>query len=97
MLLSCAKRKYVSPWFIDKLFSNLDCNVKMNLFQWSEFMEIGKEVPEEELIDRIRGQAPNKCCTLIYTVSRISLVFSIQKKQYVLSEPTCAHVAIQYC
>ncbi len=34
-------------------------------------MEIGKEVPEEALIDRIRGQAPNKCCTLIYTVSTL--------------------------
>ena len=37
--------------------------------QWSEFMNIGKDVPEEDLIERIRGQAPNKCCTLIYTVS----------------------------
>ena len=33
-------------------------------------MELGKDVPEDDLIGRIRGQAPNKCCTLIYTVRR---------------------------
>ena len=32
-------------------------------------MDLGKGVPEEALIERIRGQAPNKCCTLIYTVT----------------------------
>ena len=35
-------------------------------------MELGKDVPEEDLIDRIREQAPNKCCTLIYTVSTLT-------------------------
>ena len=32
-------------------------------------MDLGKGVPEEALLERIRGQAPNKCCTLIYTVT----------------------------
>lgn len=39
------------------------------VLQWKEFLEVGKAVPDSELEERIRGQAPNKCCTLIYTVS----------------------------
>lgn len=38
-------------------------------FQWNEFMELGKDVAEETLQARIANLAPNKCCTLIYTVS----------------------------
>lgn len=32
-------------------------------------MEVGKEVPDDVLQERINDLAPNKCCTLIYTVS----------------------------
>ena len=32
-------------------------------------MEVGKEVPDETLQERINELAPNKCCTLVYTVS----------------------------
>lgn len=32
-------------------------------------MELGKDVAEETLQARIDNLAPNKCCTLIYTVS----------------------------
>ena len=35
--------------------------------QWSEFMELGKDVPDEQLDAIINTQAPNKCCSLIYT------------------------------
>jgi len=38
--------------------------------QWSEFMAIGSQSLEAELERRIRAQAPNKCCTIIYTVRR---------------------------
>ena len=34
-------------------------------------MEKGKKGSEKLLEARIRNQAPNKCCTLIYTVSRM--------------------------
>ena len=42
--------------------------------QWSEFMNLGNDVPHEYLIERLRGQAPNKCCTLIYTVRKLGLL-----------------------
>ena len=32
-------------------------------------MEAGKDVPDDVLQERINDLAPNKCCTLIYTVS----------------------------
>jgi len=40
-------------------------------------MEFGKEVPDDVLQQRINDLAPNKCCTLIYTVrSFLDLVLS---------------------
>ncbi|KAJ7326101.1 Long-chain-fatty-acid--CoA ligase acsbg2 [Desmophyllum pertusum] len=38
-----------------------------NVYNWNDFMEVGKEVPDDALQDRINELAPNKCCTLIYT------------------------------
>ncbi|XP_038079332.1 long-chain-fatty-acid--CoA ligase ACSBG2-like [Patiria miniata] len=38
-----------------------------NVYTWSEFMEIGKDVPDSDLDDIINSQAPNHCCSLIYT------------------------------
>lgn len=37
-------------------------------------MELGKDVGDEVLQARIDNLAPNKCCTLIYTVSFVGLV-----------------------
>ena len=39
------------------------------VLQWSQLLDIGRKESESELNDRICQQAPNKCCTLIYTVS----------------------------
>ncbi|XP_065672527.1 long-chain-fatty-acid--CoA ligase ACSBG2 isoform X2 [Hydra vulgaris] len=38
-----------------------------NLYTWSEFMEIGRNVDDSILEQRVNMQAPNKCCILIYT------------------------------
>lgn len=38
-------------------------------------MELGKDVAEETLQARIANLAPNKCCTLIYTVSSSKFLF----------------------
>ena len=35
---------------------------------WSEFIDFGNEVTEEVMNERVKGIAPNKCSTLIYTV-----------------------------
>ena len=36
-------------------------------------MELGKEVGDDILQARIDGLRPNKCCTLIYTVTMMSI------------------------
>lgn len=38
-----------------------------NLYTWSEFMELGKDVLDSQLDEIIASQKPNQCCTLIYT------------------------------
>ncbi|NXU52153.1 ACBG2 ligase, partial [Turnix velox] len=38
-----------------------------NLYSWSEFMELGKDYPDDLLQKIIQSQKPNQCCTLIYT------------------------------
>ncbi|XP_019368910.1 PREDICTED: long-chain-fatty-acid--CoA ligase ACSBG2 isoform X1 [Gavialis gangeticus] len=38
-----------------------------NLYTWSEFMNIGNDVPDTQLDNIIASQKPNQCCTLIYT------------------------------
>ena len=40
----------------------------MLLIKWNEFMELGKDVSNDELDKRVKNIAPNKCATLIYTV-----------------------------
>ncbi|XP_035996841.1 long-chain-fatty-acid--CoA ligase ACSBG2 isoform X1 [Fundulus heteroclitus] len=38
-----------------------------NLYSWAEFMELGRNDPDEPLDAIIASQKPNQCCTLIYT------------------------------
>ncbi|XP_068276541.1 long-chain-fatty-acid--CoA ligase ACSBG2 isoform X2 [Nyctibius grandis] len=38
-----------------------------NLYSWSEFMNLGKGVPDTQLRKIVESQKPNQCCTLIYT------------------------------
>ncbi|NWI48927.1 ACBG2 ligase, partial [Calyptomena viridis] len=38
-----------------------------NLYSWSEFMELGRDVPDNLLHLAVASQKPNQCCTLIYT------------------------------
>ncbi|XP_014817124.1 PREDICTED: long-chain-fatty-acid--CoA ligase ACSBG2 isoform X1 [Calidris pugnax] len=38
-----------------------------NLYSWSEFRDLGKDVPDAQLHEIIASQKPNQCCTLIYT------------------------------
>ncbi|XP_010003883.1 PREDICTED: long-chain-fatty-acid--CoA ligase ACSBG2 [Chaetura pelagica] len=38
-----------------------------NLYSWSEFMDLGKDIPDAQLHAIIESQKPNQCCTLIYT------------------------------
>lgn len=38
-------------------------------FKWDEFIAIGLNLNEDIVNERIKSLAPNKCATLIYTVS----------------------------
>ncbi|KAL9986588.1 hypothetical protein ACROYT_G000756 [Oculina patagonica] len=38
-----------------------------NVYNWNQFMEVGKEVSDDVLQERIDELTPNKCSTLIYT------------------------------
>nr|XP_033812589.1 long-chain-fatty-acid--CoA ligase ACSBG2 isoform X2 [Geotrypetes seraphini] len=38
-----------------------------NLYTWTEFMQLGKDVPDSQLDEIIASQKPNQCCMLIYT------------------------------
>ncbi|KAJ1212737.1 hypothetical protein NDU88_000386 [Pleurodeles waltl] len=38
-----------------------------NLYTWTEFMQLGSDIPDSELDDIITSQHVNQCCTLIYT------------------------------
>ncbi|XP_013385720.1 long-chain-fatty-acid--CoA ligase ACSBG2 isoform X3 [Lingula anatina] len=38
-----------------------------NVYSWQEFMDLGKETADSVLVERIKAQRPNQCCTLIYT------------------------------
>ncbi|XP_076465017.1 LOW QUALITY PROTEIN: long-chain-fatty-acid--CoA ligase ACSBG2-like [Babylonia areolata] len=38
-----------------------------NIYSWAEFMEKGRDVPDQVLEERMKALAPNKCCLLIYT------------------------------
>ncbi|XP_035699558.1 long-chain-fatty-acid--CoA ligase ACSBG2-like isoform X1 [Branchiostoma floridae] len=38
-----------------------------NLYTWEEFMQLGSDVADKVLEDRISAQVPNQCCILIYT------------------------------
>lgn len=35
--------------------------------KWKEFLDLGELISDDELENRIKSLAPNKCCTLIYT------------------------------
>lgn len=41
--------------------------VGIRVLQWDEFLELGRNEPDEPLDAIISSQKPNQCCTLIYT------------------------------
>ncbi|XP_054645190.1 long-chain-fatty-acid--CoA ligase ACSBG2 isoform X2 [Dunckerocampus dactyliophorus] len=38
-----------------------------NLYSWADFMELGRDEPDDPLDEIISSQKPNQCCMLIYT------------------------------
>ena len=42
------------------------------VFQWDALQRMGDDIPDDLLVGRVKQMAPNKCCSLIYTVSNHS-------------------------
>jgi long-chain-fatty-acid--CoA ligase ACSBG len=36
-------------------------------YLWKDFLNLGKDIKTEVILDKIKKQKPGKCCTLIYT------------------------------
>ena len=50
-------------------------------------MKVGQDVSDDQLQQRIDAQCPNKCCTLIYTVSCICFLFvSVNKSVHLICD-----------
>ena len=41
----------------------------MSLHQWDQFMELGKDVDDNVIEEKIKAQRPEQCALLVYTVS----------------------------
>jgi len=41
--------------------------IEQNIYKWQEFIELGNEVDDESVEDRISKQRPNECCQLVFT------------------------------
>ena len=41
----------------------------MSLNQWDQFMELGKDVDDSVIEEKIKSQRPEQCALLVYTVS----------------------------
>ena len=68
-----------------------------NLFQWKEFMSFGAQVPDEALEHRICQLAPNKCCTLIYTVLSFVICTTNPMSSSIIAmlHEACYHLVMQ--
>jgi hypothetical protein len=64
----CAKRE-----FLLRVLS-YDVLLKRLLLQWTEFIDYGRSVEDEQLEERTSKMAPNKCASLIYTASFFIIV-----------------------
>jgi len=48
--------------------------VPTGVFQWKDIAELAKDVSDDALNNRLRSQAVNKACVLIFTVSVMNIV-----------------------
>ena len=71
----------LSPLYVSSLSLSLSLSVSsLSLYlQWRHFLQLGRGVSEEVLKKRTDMLAPNKCCSIIYTVCpyfRLYLTYS---------------------
>ena len=45
----------------------------MSFLQWDQFMELGKDVDDSVIEEKIKAQRPEQCALVVYTV-RINLI-----------------------
>ena len=49
------------------------CFTAMSFLQWDQFMELGKDVDDSVIEEKIKAQRPEQCALVVYTV-RINLI-----------------------
>ena len=47
--------------------SNLNFFLQKHILSWSELLDLGRELPDARLDERLRRVAINHCCTVVYT------------------------------
>ena len=47
----------------------------MSLHQWDQFLELGKDVDDSVIEEKMKAQRPEQCAVLVYTVSDESYGF----------------------
>jgi len=57
--------KAIVVWGADKLPAEV--NGDSRIMTWTQFLELGKDVPEAVIEDKVSKQKPGKCACLIYT------------------------------
>ena len=43
-----------------------------SVIQWAQFLELGKDIEDSVIEDKIKAQKPEQCALLIYTVSTVA-------------------------
>lgn len=78
--------KAIVVYSLDKLPNDVK---DKRYFLWKDFLNLGKDVKNEVILEKIKKQKPGKCCTLIYTsgttgnpkacmISNDNLVWSVE-------------------
>ena len=56
------------------MYRNHKWNERVSLLQWEQFMELGKDLDDSVIEDKIKAQKPEQCAVLIYTVCGLEFI-----------------------
>ena len=64
------------------LYRNHEWNGGVSLLQWKQFMELGKDIEDSVIEDKIKAKKPEQCAVLIYTVCGLEFIILIPVAMY---------------
>jgi long-chain-fatty-acid--CoA ligase ACSBG len=59
--------KAIVVWNEEEIDSSISVKCPVKVYLWSDFLELGKSIPEAEIDHRLAQILPGHCSTLIYT------------------------------